>query len=78
MSVLPVAKIDSAALVGAAGLLAAPHAAVPATRFQLTVRIIDRSGQQARPLDLQFLKVYVKDGSGNSESLTVIHAYGVR
>jgi hypothetical protein len=24
------------------------------------------------------LRIYVKDGSGNSESLTVIHAYGVR
>src|ERR1700757_2908201 len=57
MSVLPIAKIVSAALVGAAGLSTAPHAAAPATRVQLTVRIIDRSGQQAKPLDLQFLNL---------------------
>jgi hypothetical protein len=57
MSVLPVAKIVSAALVGAAGLSAAPHVAAPATRVQLTVRIIDRSGQRAKPLDLQFLNL---------------------
>ena len=57
MSVLPVAKIVSAALVGAASLSAAPHAAAPVTRFQLTVRIIDRSGHQAKPIDLQFLNL---------------------
>jgi hypothetical protein len=57
MSVLPLAKIVSAALVGAAGLSTASHAAAPATRFQLTVRIIDRSGQQAKPLDLQYLNL---------------------
>jgi hypothetical protein len=57
MSVLPIAKIVSAALVGAAGLSAAPHAAATATRFQLNVRIIDRSGQQVNPLDLQFLNL---------------------
>jgi hypothetical protein len=57
MSVLPVAKVVSAALVGAASLSAAPHAAAPATRFQLTVRIIDRSGQPAKPIDLQFLNL---------------------
>ncbi len=65
MSVLPVAKIVSAALVGAAGLSAAPHAAVSATRFQLTVRIIDRSGQRAKPVDLQFLNL----GSGANVDL---------
>jgi hypothetical protein len=57
MSVLPIAKIVSAALVGAASLSAAPHAAATATRFQLTVRIIDRAGQQVKPLDLQFLSL---------------------
>jgi hypothetical protein len=34
-----------------------------------------RNPQQAGFISL---RVYVKDGSGNSESLTVIHAYGVR
>jgi len=57
MSVLPVAKLVSAALVGAATLSAAPHAAATATRFQLTVRIIDRTGQRVKPLDLQFLNL---------------------
>jgi hypothetical protein len=57
MSVLPVAKMVSAALVGAASLSTASHVAAPATRFQLTVQIIDRSGQQAKPLDLQFLNL---------------------
>ena len=57
MSVLPLAKVVSAALVGAASLSAAPHTAATATRVQLTVRIIDRSGHKAKPIDLQFLNL---------------------
>ena len=65
MSVLPVAKIVGAALVGAAGLITAPQPAAPAASFQLTVRIIDRSGQLAKPIDLQFLNL----ASGNNIDL---------
>ncbi len=56
MSVLPVAKIASAALAATAAL-SAGHPAAHAVHFKLTVRIIDRSGVQAPPIDLQLLNL---------------------
>jgi len=59
MSVLPIAKIASAALAATAALTAG-HPAAHAVHFKLTVRIIDRSGNQAMPLDLQLLNLASK------------------
>ena len=56
MSVLPVVKIASAALAAAAALTAG-HPAAHAVRVKLTVRIIDRSGHRAAPIDLQLLNL---------------------
>jgi hypothetical protein len=56
MSVLPVAKIASAALAAAAAL-SSGHAAAHTVHFKLTVRIIDRTGSLAMPLDLQLLNL---------------------
>ena len=59
MSVLPVAKIAGAALAAATALTAG-HPAAHAARFELTVRIIDRTGHLAQPLDLQLLNLASK------------------
>ena len=59
MSVLPVAKIAGAALAAATALTAG-HPAAQTARFELTVRIIDRTGHLAQPLDLQLLNLASK------------------
>src|SRR5215471_6769138 len=57
MSVLPIAKIASAALAAAAALSAGPAPATDAARVELTFRVIDRAGHQVKPLDLQLLNI---------------------
>ncbi len=59
MSALPIAKIAGAALAAAAALPAG-HPAAHAPHFKLTVQIIDRSGNQAQPIDLQLLNLASK------------------
>jgi hypothetical protein len=56
LSVLPVAKIAGVALAAVAALPAG-HPAAHAARYELTVRIIDRTGHRARPIDLQLLNL---------------------
>ncbi len=57
MSVLPVAKIASAALAASAALSAGHATATAGPRVELTFRVIDRAGQQVSPLDLQLLNI---------------------
>jgi len=57
MSVLPVAKIASAALAAAAALPAGHATPTAGLRVELTFRVIDRAGDQVKPLDLQLLNM---------------------
>lgn len=76
MPVLPIRAIVHAAVAGAAALSGAHAAAVPstATRYQLTFRVIDRTGQVVAPLDLQVMNIAsgtnVDVGQGTSTRVT--------
>jgi hypothetical protein len=74
MHIFPVTKLVSAG-VAASLALAGSHAAAPASpRVELSVRIIDRAGKLAKPLDLQLMNLArpggnIDLGQGTSRSV---------
>lgn len=57
MSVLPVTKLASAGIAASMALAGGHAAAAAGQRFDLSVRVIDRTGHLVRPLDLQLQNI---------------------